>query len=69
MISIETEIGPTEARKIIKWALQFGRNSCSDFEPTDSDLDKIAGYCVDGQDAWEAAAAIAEGRTLKKRPK
>ena len=67
MIKIKTRVTPADAREIIEWALQFARNSCSTFEPTDEQLNQAADYCTEGQDAWEAAAAISEGRKLRRR--
>ena len=67
MIKIKTRVRAADAREIIEWALQFARNSCSDFEPSEEQLNQAADYCVEGQDAWEAAAAIAEGRKLRRK--
>jgi hypothetical protein len=67
VIKIQTKVKAADAREIIEWTLQFARNSCSDFEPTEEQLNQAADYCVEGQDAWEAAAAIQEGRRLRRR--
>jgi len=66
MIRIKTKVRASDAREIIEWALQFARNSASDFEMTDEQLNQVADHCVEGQDAWESAAAISEGRKLRK---
>ena len=65
MIKIKTRVKAADAREIIEWAFQLARNSCTDFEPSEEQLNQAADYCVAGQDAWEAAAAIQEGRKLR----
>jgi hypothetical protein len=66
MISIKTSVKVVDALEIIQWAFHFVENANRDFEPTVEQLLQIAEYCVEGQDSWEAAAAIMEGRKLPK---
>ena len=66
MIKIKTKVTAADAREIIEWTLAFARNCCTDFEPTDAQLNLVADHCVEGQDAWESAAAIQEGFKLKR---
>jgi hypothetical protein len=64
MLKVKVKASAADTREIIEWALAFARNSCTDFEPTDEQLNQATDYCLEGQDAWEAAAAIQEGRKL-----
>jgi hypothetical protein len=50
---------------LLRWAIEFVRNSYDGGAGySDDDLAVAAEYMLQGQDPWESAAAIQEGRAL-----
>jgi len=50
--------------EIIRWTLDFAHNANTGREWTEAELATAAKYMRRGEDPWEAAAAICEGRSL-----
>ena len=54
-----------DARSLAKWMLDWRHNAHNDREFTIADIAKAVDHWRKGEDAWESAAAICEGRELR----
>lgn len=51
-----------EMAKLVQWLWDFQRNCCADFAPDADAIRMMAISYAHGDDAWETAAEIQEGR-------
>jgi hypothetical protein len=49
---------PSDVAQIIRWALEFQRNSIKNKDYTDDEIYVAASHYIAGGDAWESASAI-----------